>query len=141
MDGGADPAQLFDALRAALEAHDVDALVDCFTDDYDSQQPVHPGRRFRGRDQVRRNWSGMFEEIPDFRAQLMTSAVADNVIWAEWHWTGTPRHGPVLDERGTSLFGVRAGRIAWGRLYIEPVEREAGDIEAQMRARLGETGR
>ena len=44
---------------------------------------------------------------------------------------------PRLDERGATLFGVRDGLIAWGRLYVEPVEQDGGDIEKQMQDRLG----
>ena len=40
-------------LDAAMNAHDVDAFVALFADDYDSVQPAHPDRAFRGREQVR----------------------------------------------------------------------------------------
>ena len=49
-------------------------------DDYDSQQPLHPARQFQGREQVRKNWSAMFREIPDFRADVLAVAVAGDVI-------------------------------------------------------------
>ena len=42
-----------DRLLAALNAHDLDAFVDCFAADYHSEQPAHPARTFVGSDKVR----------------------------------------------------------------------------------------
>ena len=39
-------------LHAAMNAHDIDAFVSLFDPDYDSRQPVHPDRAFRGRDPI-----------------------------------------------------------------------------------------
>ena len=50
---------------------DLDAFLACFQDDYESEQPAHPDRAFRGREQVRRNWSAVFDGVPDFRAELL----------------------------------------------------------------------
>src|SRR4051812_12077791 len=47
-------------LLAAMNAHDVDAFVDCFAPDYRSEQPAHPGRAFEGSDKVRENWTSVF---------------------------------------------------------------------------------
>ena len=35
-------------LLVALNAHDLDALVACFADDYVNETPAHPRRGFRG---------------------------------------------------------------------------------------------
>ena len=51
-------------LNAAMNAHDIEAFVACFHEDYESEQPAHPDRAFRGRDQVRENWSAIFEGVP-----------------------------------------------------------------------------
>jgi hypothetical protein len=53
-----------DRLREAMNDHDIDAFVGCFTPDYRSEQPAHPDRAFGGRDQGRTNWSAIFREIP-----------------------------------------------------------------------------
>jgi len=63
------------ALAQAMNAHDLEAFVSLFSEDYGSEQPAHPGRRLRGRDQVRANWSAVFSGVPDFRAELVASAV------------------------------------------------------------------
>jgi hypothetical protein len=49
------------------------------------QQPVHPGRAFRGREQVLKNWSTVFSGVPDFQAELLRAAAEHDTVWAEWH--------------------------------------------------------
>jgi len=127
------PAQVLARLHAAMNSHDLAAFVGCFDVEYDSEQPAHPDRRFRGREQVERNWSAMFAGLPDFRAELLRSAVAGDTVWAEWRWRGSRADGSALDARGVTIQGVRAGRIAWGRLYIEDVEAGQG-IDAAVRS-------
>ena len=34
---------------------------------------------------------------------------------------------------GVTVIGVEAGRIAWGRLYMEELERDSGDIDQMVR--------
>jgi hypothetical protein len=114
-------------LCAAMNAHDIDAFVALFAPDYDSAQPAHPDRAFTGSDQVRANWSEIFAGVPDFRAELLRSSTDGETLWTEWEWTGTGLH-----MAGVIVFGVRDGRLAWGRLSIEPVEQGEG-IEAAVR--------
>jgi ketosteroid isomerase-like protein len=125
-------------LLVAMNAHDIDAFVACFDEDYDSAQPAHPDRAFRGSDQVRRNWSAVFEGTPDFRAELVRADGADGAEWSEWRWHGTHPDGSVLDMAGVIVAGIRDGRMAWARLYVEPVEREGAGIDAIVRRMSGE---
>lgn len=111
-----------DRLRDAMNRHDLEAFVDCFHEDYRSEQPVHPGRGFVGRDQVRANWSAIFAGVDDFAAELVSHSQDEGREWSEWRWTGTRSDGSVLDVAGVMIVGVRQGRIAWGRLYLEPVQ-------------------
>jgi ketosteroid isomerase-like protein len=115
-------ADVMTRLTSAMNAHDLDAFVDCFDPEYDSEQPAHPDRHFTGRDQVRRNWSAMFAGLPDFHAEVLRSSGDDNTFWVEWHWTGTRADNTSLNARGASIFGIRDDRIVWGRLYMEDVE-------------------
>lgn len=116
-------------LRDAMNAHDIDAFVACFHEDYRSEQPAHPGRGFGGRAQVQANWSAIFAGVPDFSAVLLSSCEAEGQQWSEWRWTGTRGDGSILDMTGVTVFGVRDGRIAWGRLYVEPVQAEEETIQ------------
>jgi ketosteroid isomerase-like protein len=124
-------------LRQAMNAHDLEAHLACMHDDYRSEQPAHPARTFTGRGQVRENWSTLYKSMPDFRAQLLRLAVVGDEEWAEWIWQGTKADGTSLEERGVTIFGIRDGRIAWGRLYLEETEREGADITETVRRMAG----
>ncbi len=118
----------------AINDHDLDAFVALFAPDYRSEQPAHPNRSFRGADKVRENWASVFAGIPDLSAELMTSATTrDGVEVGEWHWRGTHVDGSEFAMRGVIVLGTEDGRIAWGRLYMEPVEREGADVDAMVR--------
>jgi ketosteroid isomerase-like protein len=116
------PHAVLARLNVAVNRRDLAALVACFAPDYESEQPAHPDRRFRGAAQVERNWAAMFAGLPDFRAEVLRTAVAEDGAWVEWRWTGTRADGSRLEACGACIFGVRGGRVAWGRLYMEEVE-------------------
>ena len=132
----ADPQAVLDRLNAAMNRHDLAAFVACFDPDYDSEQPAHPDRRFSGRAQVERNWAAMFAGLPDFRVEALRSVCDHNSFWVEWLWTGTRTDRSRLEARGICIFGVRGGRISWGRLYMEDVERGKG-IDAAVASLAG----
>jgi hypothetical protein len=79
----------------------------------------------------------LFESIPDFRAELVRLAVVGNEEWSEWIWYGTKEDGTALEERGVIIFGIRDGRFAWARLYLEETEREGADITETVRRITG----
>jgi ketosteroid isomerase-like protein len=116
-------------LVAAMNRRDLAGFVDCFDPDYESDQPAHPDRHFRGRARVEQNWSAMFAGLPDFHAEVPRSTVQDDSVWVEWQWTGTRSDGTRLNACGACIFGVRAGRLTWGRLYMEDVA-TGDDIQA-----------
>jgi ketosteroid isomerase-like protein len=121
-----------------MNAHDIEAFVALFDEDYDSEQPAHPDRAFRGRDQVRENWSAVFEGVPDFRAELIEAAATGEVEWSEWRWRGTQSDGTALDMAGVIVCGIRDGRLRWARLYVEPVEQGGAGIDAAVRQMSGD---
>lgn len=102
-------------------------------EDYRSAQPLHPSRGFGGSAQVLENWSSVFAGVPDFRAELVASSQDGVAEWGEWYWHGHHVDGSPFAMRGTTIFVVRDGLITEGRLYMEPVETDAGDIEASVR--------
>ena len=133
-----DPGRILERLQRAMNAHDIEGFLANFHDDYSSEQPAHPERAFRGRAQVQENWASMFRELPDFRAVLIRSVVDGDTVWAEWAWQGTRRDGSRVEMSGVTIFGVREGRMAWGRLYMEIVATGEGDIrEAMKRVTIG----
>jgi uncharacterized protein (TIGR02246 family) len=131
------PRAVVAALADAMNAHDIEAFVSLFAADYDSEQPVHPDRAFRGRDQVRANWTAVFAGVPDFRAELVATAVEADTVWTEWRWHGTHQDGSPLEMAGVIILSVREGRVAQARLYVEPVQRGGEGIDAAVRDMSG----
>ena len=117
-------------LRDAVNAHDAQRLATLFAADYASTQPVHPGRGFGGSAQVLENWSSVFDGVPDFHSELVAFSVDGETEWGEWHWHGHHADGTPFAMRGVTIFVVRDSLVVEGRLYMEPVERDGGDIEA-----------
>lgn len=112
--------RVIDRLLSAMNAHDLDAFVACLAPDYRSEQPAHPNRAFRGAEQARHNWAGVFSGVPDFRAELLAAATtADGVEIGEWRWRGTYTDGSPFAMSGVTVMGIEDDRIAWGRLYME----------------------
>ena len=117
-------------LLSAMNAHDLDTFVACLAEDYCSEQPAHPSRRFRGSVKVRENWAGVFSGVPDFKAELLLSAsTEEGVEMGEWRWSGTHADGSTFAMRGVTVLGVTDDHIAWGRLYMEVVEEGGADID------------
>jgi ketosteroid isomerase-like protein len=123
-------ASLLERLTEAQNAHDVDRFASLFADDYRSDQPAHPGRRFTGRDQVHGNWSSVFAGVPDFRADLLATCHDGDLEWGEVSWHGHHTDGSVFAMRGVVIATVREGKVAAARLYVEPVEGPDQDIGA-----------
>ncbi|MFL6205728.1 MAG: nuclear transport factor 2 family protein [Acidimicrobiales bacterium] len=127
-------ATVMERLGAAMNAHDLEAFVSLFSADYQSEQPAHPNRAFRGADQVRDNWTAVFAGVPDLVAELLTSAnIGDGVEIGEWSWHGTHTDGSDFAMRGVIVAGVKDEQIGWARLYMEPVERSGPDIGQMVR--------
>jgi ketosteroid isomerase-like protein len=124
---------VLERLHRALNTHDLDAFVELFSPDYRSEQPVHPDRQFGGRQQVRENWGGTFQDVPDFHAELMRSVESGDTVWSEWDWRGTRKDGSRLEMCGVVLMGVQEGQIAWARLYMEFIDRGGAGIDAAVR--------
>ena len=130
------PQALVDRLARTTNAHDLDALVDCFAVDYRNETPAHPARGFSGREQVRTNWQQIFAGVPDLRVTVLGSAVAGDTIWTEWEMAGTRLDGTEHLMRGVILFGVNAGRASWARFYLEPVQDGPDSIDAAVARQL-----
>ena len=131
---------VLDRLLQATNAHDLEAILDCFTSGYRNETPAHPARSFTGRDQVRRNWEQILGFVPDIHATVLRASVQDDVIWSEWEQCGTRRDGTPHLMRGVIIFGVEDAAIAWARFYLEPVQEADGDVDHAVRAQVARPG-
>jgi ketosteroid isomerase-like protein len=134
---GGQSGLVVERLNAAMNAHDIEAFVACFDEDYESDQPAHPDRAFRGREQVRRNWSEIFEGVADFSSELIEAGATGETEWSEWRWRGTQSDGTPLDMAGVIVGGVSGGRLRWARLYVEPVEQGGAGIQTAVHRMSG----
>lgn len=117
-----DPREVMQRQERALNAHDLDALADCFHEDLHSEDIGHASHTVEGREQLRRNWELMLAEVPDLRAELRGTAVQDDTVWGEWRVYGTRRDGSILDLRGVSISKVQDGSIISSRRYLAPLD-------------------
>lgn len=131
------PELVVERLVAATNAHDLEALVECFADDYVNETPAHPERGFRGRAQVRRNWEQIFAAVPDVAATVTGQAVEGDTVWSEWEVAGTRLDGSRHLMRGVIIFGVRRAEAVWARFYLEPVAAGGGGVDEAVRRAVG----
>ncbi len=125
-----DSSDLVERLRQSVDAHDLDAVVACFTDDYRNDTPAHPGRSFEGRDQVRSNWQRIFTGVPNITARVLRTAADGDAVWSEWEMGGTRPDGVPQMLRGVVIFGVAGSQFGWARFYLEPVDAGEGGVDA-----------
>jgi limonene-1,2-epoxide hydrolase len=123
-------------LQRAVADRDLEAVVACFAPEYRNETPAHPERSFTGRDQVRLNWTQIFDAIPDIEAKVLNLAVDGSVVWTEWEHRGTRPDGSAHLMRGVVIFGVANGLIEWARFYLEPVEARSGGVDEAIRKQV-----
>ncbi|XAS67213.1 nuclear transport factor 2 family protein [Micrococcaceae bacterium Sec5.7] len=127
-DINAGPLSAINRLLTATNKHDLPALVDCFAPGYVNETPAHPLRGFTGREQVRSNWEQLFAGVPDLSIKMLSHSVSGHRVWIEASMDGTRRDGTSHSMAGVLIFEVDGGVIASARFYLEPVERQSGDI-------------
>jgi hypothetical protein len=67
----------------------------------------------------------VFESFPDIEVEVLRQSTEGDAVWSEWHWSATD-----LQMAAVPVMWIREDRIAWARLYMEPVEQAGQDIEA-----------
>ena len=140
MNGAGDgPAAVVERLLQAINAHDLEAMVACFADDFVSEWPAYPQRGFRGNQQIRRNWAQIFAGVPELRARVPRMVVDGDTVWTEWEISGTRRDNATVLMRGVAIFDVAQDRLASVQFYLEPVNRTGGDANTFNRRVMGTT--
>ena len=116
--------QLIQRYFEAFNRHDIEGVMACFHD--------HPvivdgeGRRFEGREEVRRSYETSFALFPDGRCDLRSCAGNDGRGMAESLFHGTrPRDGRVVEAIGAEVIEIADGKIKEIRDYHRPVPAKA----------------
>jgi hypothetical protein len=101
---------MVDTLKRVLEAfnrHDLDAIMSHFADDCVLETPRGPdpwGRRFSGKDEVRRGLAARFEGIPDVHYSDDDHFACGTRGVSEWTITGTTVEDERIEVRGCDLW-------------------------------------
>jgi ketosteroid isomerase-like protein len=108
--------QLIQRYFDAFNAHDIEGVMACF-----HEQPAIvdvEGKRYDGRDEVRRHYETGFALMPDCRCDLRTMSGNSGRGVAESFFHGTrPRYGKVIEAIGAEVMEIVDGRIKEIRDY------------------------
>jgi len=108
-----------DRFNRAFNAHDVDALAECLTDDTVFEDTWPPdGRRVEGKSAVVAHWRAWFARNPDATFEAEETIVADNRVIACWNYRKL-REGKPWHIRGVDIFTVRDGKVAAKIAYVK----------------------
>jgi ketosteroid isomerase-like protein len=109
-----DIRRTLEALCAAFNAHDLDAVMAHFADDcvLEMSRGPHPwGARSEGRIAVRAALAGRFQGLPDVHYGDAAHFVDGDTGISKWTLTGTTPEGRRLEVRGCDFYTFRAGLV------------------------------
>ena len=112
-------------LAAAFNAHDIDAIMTFFAQDCSLDLPRGPdphGRRYIGRDEVRRGLMTRFETTPDVHYGEVENFACGNTGISKWLLTGTTPAGARIRVRGCDFYTFRDGKVIRKDSYWKLVE-------------------
>jgi ketosteroid isomerase-like protein len=118
------------AITAAFNAHDLDAIMAFFADDCSFDLPRGPdpwGRRFVGKAAVRAGLATRFKGLPDVHYSDDRHWFNGNLGVSEWLLTGTAADGVRIEVRGCDHWEFRDGKVIRKDSYWKIVEKPARD--------------
>ncbi len=132
--GAGDPMAVVTRFLDAANHHDSDTLYASVHPEFESFQPLHPDRNFRGPGQLISNWKAIFEAEPGFRLTVLRASTTGNTVWVELHGAGDN-----AEAAGIFILGVENSRIRWVRVYSDLVEGVAEPEPAEPTPQAGAT--
>ena len=112
--------EFLQAFADAWNRHDVDALMECMTDDCVFEASAGPdvcGTRYVGREAVRAGYAEVWKTFPDAHWGNARHFVQGERGVSEWTFTGTRADGTRVEVHGCDLFTFRGGKIALKNSY------------------------
>ena len=106
--------------NSVWDAHDVDGIVDMFTDDviFEASFGSKPyGERAVGKEAARKLAQAVFERIPDLHFEEIRHFVSPELAVVESVTTGTPVDGTRYEVHLVDVLTIRDGKIAAKRSY------------------------
>lgn len=116
------------AIAQAFNAHDLDAIMECFADDCSLDMPRGPepwGQRFVGKAAVRERLATRFKGLPDVHYSDDRHWVSGDRGVSEWLLTGTTPEGRRVRVRGCDHGEFRGGMVVRKDSYWKMVEKPA----------------
>ncbi|MBL4757469.1 MAG: nuclear transport factor 2 family protein [Rhizobiales bacterium] len=107
--------ELLEKFAAGWNAHNVDALLECMTDDgifYGSAGAEPNGATFTSTDELRSSYSALWATFPDAAWNDVQHFISGERAVTEWRFTGTKADGSKVNVRGCDVFLIRDGKIA-----------------------------
>ena len=120
-------SEVMDRLSAGFARHDVDGILDCFTDDgiFDITEGPDPwGERFQGKAEIRKALDALFTALPDVQFVDAVTWVSGDRGVSEWTCVGTTVKGRPIRVKGVDLFEFRNGRVTRKDSYFKKVVRK-----------------
>lgn len=108
---------LMDRFTAALNAHDLEAVLALVTDDivFESTTPPPDGARYEGRDAVAQAWGQMIAATPQARFDVEEQFTdGSGRVVVRWRYDWGDGH-----VRGVDIVRVRNGRLAESLAYVK----------------------
>ena len=109
-------SEVLGAFSAAVDRHDVDAIMAVMTDDcvFENSGPAPDGERAEGQAAVRAVWERLFRASPTGKFEREEVIVTGDRAVTRWKATWDGGH-----VRGIDLFRVRDGKIAEKLSYMK----------------------
>jgi len=101
-------------IAMGFDTHDLDAIMDNFTDDcvfLASRGPDAYGRRVEGKDEVRAAFADRFAGIPDVRYTNDKHFVSGDRGASEWLLSGTTTDGERIEVQGCDLWTFAGDKV------------------------------
>ena len=111
-------------IGAAFARRDVDAIVDCFTEDGEFRNAKGPdvwGQTYKGKEEIRSYFVPLFANSPDVQWKHTAEYVVGNRAVTEWHRTATLPNGQKQEWLGCDLYTFRGDKIVRKDTYIKVV--------------------
>ncbi len=124
-DGAEVTVALLEAIGAAFNRHDVDAIIGFFAEDGVFDNALGPdihGARYVGRERLRAFFQELMASHPDIQWQPIDNRVAGDKGYSEWRRRCTLPSGEKQDWLGLDIFTFRDGLIAKKDTYFKRVE-------------------
>ena len=115
------------AILDAFNAHDLEAIMEFFSDDCSLDMPRGPdpwGQRFVGKADVRAGLATRFKGLPDVRYSDDRHWISGNMVVSEWLLTGTRTDGVQVKVRGCDHYEFRDGKVVRKDAYWKIVEKQ-----------------